>query len=367
MIITKIDFCERRDKDVYWQIKNVNLSMFNLIIGLNATGKTRLVNTIANFARTLSGKISYLKDGQWNIEFQNPIGNGIYRYNLEVEDNVVLFEEMIKDKDVLLKRQKEDGEIFSTIQDKMIVFSPPKNQLTPHVRRDIKEFPFMEELLNWAENFYGYMFTNTTPKQVAISSSPESVLENLGKIPYILANALKNREIRDTIIHDFSTIGYPVENLDVIAGKTNGFPGDRLISVVKEKGLSYATEQDDMSQGMFRALSVVVILEYLLRLDNECTVVIDDLGEGLDYERANAVTTLLLEKLKNSKIQFIATSNDRYLINAVNIESLNLLERNDHVVSAYNFVNSKETFEEFGITGLNNFDFFMGRMYKDEE
>jgi energy-coupling factor transporter ATP-binding protein EcfA2 len=367
MIITKIDFSERRGKDVYWQIKNVNLSMFNLIIGLNATGKTRLVNTIANFAKTLCGKISYLKDGNWNIQFQNPIDNTVYQYNLVVEDKVVLFEEMIKDKDVLLKRQKENGEILSKIQGKMVGFSPPKNQLTPHVRRDIKEFPFMEELLNWAENFYGYMFTNATPKQVPISSSSGSMLENLGKIPYILANALKNREIHDTIIHDFSAIGYPVENLDVIAGETNGLSGDRLISVVKEKGLSYATEQDDMSQGMFRALSVVVILEYLLRLDKECTVVIDDLGEGLDYERSNAVTALLLEKLKNSKIQFIATSNDRYLINAVNIESLNLLERNGHVVSAYNYANSKEAFEEFGITGLNNFDFFMGKMYKDKE
>jgi energy-coupling factor transporter ATP-binding protein EcfA2 len=367
MIITKIDFRERRGKDVYWQIKNVNLSMFNLIIGLNSTGKTRLVNTIANFAKTLSGKIPYLKDGKWNIKFQNPGGNTVYQYNLEVEDNVVLFEEMIKDKDVLLKRQKEDGEILSKIHDKMIGFSPPKNQLTPHVRRDIKEFPFLEELLNWAENFYGYMFTNATPKQVAIPSSSGFVLENLGTIPYILANALKNREIRDSIINDFTAIGYPVENLDVIAGKTNGLPGDRPISVVKEKGLSYATEQDDMSQGMFRALSVVVILEYLIRLDKECTVVIDDLGEGLDYERSNAVTALIQEKLKRSKIQFIATSNDRYLINAVNIESLNLLERNGHVVSAYNYANSKEAFDEFGITGLNNFDFFMGRMYKDEE
>lgn len=367
MILKKIDFRERRGKDVYWQIKNVNLSMFNLIIGLNATGKTRLVNTIANFAKTLSGKISYLKEGKWNIEFQNPIGNTVYQYNLEVEDNVVLFEEMIKDKDVLLKRQKEDGEILSKIQEKMIGFSPPKNQLTPHVRRDIKEFPFLEELLNWAENFYGYMFTNTTPKQVAPPSSSGSLLENLGTIPYILANALKNREIQETIIHDFSSIGYPVENLEVIAGKSNGFTGDRLISVVKEKGLSYATEQDDMSQGMFRALSVVVILEYLLRLDKECTVVIDDLGEGLDYERSNAVIALLQEKLKNSKIQFIATSNDRYLINAVNIESLNLLERSGHVVNSYNYANSKEAFEEFGITGLNNFDFFMGRMYKDGE
>jgi hypothetical protein len=249
----------------------------------------------------------------------------------------------------------------------MTSFSPPKNQITPHVRRDIKEFPFLEEVLTWAENFYGYMFTNTTPKQVAVPSPSESLLENLGATPYILADALKSREIRDAIIHDFSSIGYPIENLDVIARKTNGFSGDRLISVVKEKGLSYTTEQDDMSQGMFRAFSLVVILEYLLRLDKECTVVIDDLGEGLDYERSNAITGLLLKKLENSKIQFIATSNDRFMINAMDIEHLNLLERNGHVVESYNYLNSKEMFEEFKVTGLNNFDFFMGKMYKDTE
>ncbi|MCP5046331.1 MAG: hypothetical protein GY940_04110 [bacterium] len=91
------------------------------------------------------------------------------------------------------------------------------------------------------------------------------------------------------------------------------------------------------------------------------------MGEGLDYERSNAVTGLLLKKLGNSKIQFIATSNDRFMINAMDIENLNLLERNGHVVESYNYLNSKEMFEEFKITGLNNFDFFMGKMYKDTE
>jgi energy-coupling factor transporter ATP-binding protein EcfA2 len=367
MILTKIDFREYREQEEFWQVKNVNFSMLHLIVGLNATGKTRLVNTIANFAKTLSGKISYLKEGNWNLEFKNPGADSVYSYKLEIRNNIVLFEEIIKDKIVLLKRQEEAGEIYSFIQEKMTAFSPPKNQITPHVRRDLKEFPFLEELLNWAENFIGYMFTNTTPRQVAVSSPQESLLENLGATPYILADALKKKEIRNSIIEDFSAIGYPIENLDVISGKTSGFSGDRLISVVKEKGLSCKTEQDDMSQGMYRAFSLIVILEYLLRLDKECTVVIDDLGEGLDYERSNAVTGLLLKKLENSKIQFIATTNDRFMINAFDIENLNVLERNGHVVESYNYLNNRETFEEFKITGLNNFDFFMGKMYKDTE
>lgn len=63
MILTKIDFYENKENGNYWEIKDVNLDMFNLIIGLNATGKTRLVNAIARFARTLTGKKSHLKDG----------------------------------------------------------------------------------------------------------------------------------------------------------------------------------------------------------------------------------------------------------------------------------------------------------------
>jgi len=74
----------------------------------------------------------------------------------------------------------------------------------------------------------------------------------------------------------------------------------------------------------------------------------------------------LLKKLENSKIQLIATSNDRFLINAVDVRCLNLLERNGHTVNSYNYLNSKETFEEFKITGLNNFDFFMSKMYREQ-
>jgi AAA15 family ATPase/GTPase len=364
MILTKIDFCERQAADVFWDIKDVHLGMFNLIIGLNAVGKTRLVNIIANFARTLTGKVPPLKNGKWKLEFEDRSENTFYRYNLEIEDKIVKNEEIIKDKKILLKREKEEGKIFSYLREKMIPFNPPKNQLTPHVRRDIKEFPFLEEFLKWAENFRGYMFNHTNPKQIL--SYQEALLENLNTTPYLLAEAIKNPELRDTIMNDFASIGYPVDFIDVAARKIPGVSGDVLISVVQEKGLFFTTEQDNMSQGMYRAFSLVVILEYLLRLDTECTVVIDDLGEGLDYERSNAVIGLLLKKLENSKIQLIATSNDRFLINAVDVRCLNLLERNGHTVNSYNYLNSKETFEEFKITGLNNFDFFMSKMYREQ-
>lgn len=94
-------------------------------------------------------------------------------------------------------------------------------------------------------------------------------------------------------------------------------------------------------------------------------MVIDDLGEGLDYERSTKITKLLFEKIKEARLQLIVTSNDRFLINAVDIKYLNLLERSAHVVTSYNYNNSKEKFEEFEFAGLNNFDFFAGKMYRE--
>lgn len=360
MIITKIDFCEHKKKGNYWELKDVNLDMFNLIIGLNATGKTRMVNVIANFAGTLAGKISHLKDGKWKLEFQDRSNHIFYNYNLEIEDKIIILEEILKNRDVILKREGEEGKIFSHTKKKMIDFSPPKDQLTLHVRRDIKEFPLLEEFSKWAEHFHSYMFTNVKPYQVTIPSRAEFISENLSTTPYLLLEALKSEDIRRTIINDFSSIGYPIDKIDVASKKIPGVSGETLISIVQEKDLSCLTEQDKMSQGMYRAFSLVLIVEYLLRLDKECTVVIDDLGEGLDYERASAVTELLLEKLENSGIQLIATSNDRFLINAIDLRYLNLLERKGHIVYSYNYVNNKDMFEEFKITGLNNFDFFSG-------
>ena len=60
MILTHIDFYENKDKDAYWEIRNVHLGMFNLVIGLNATGKTRLLNVISNLVMMLSRKTPVL-------------------------------------------------------------------------------------------------------------------------------------------------------------------------------------------------------------------------------------------------------------------------------------------------------------------
>lgn len=247
----------------------------------------------------------------------------------------------------------------------MIPFNPPENELTIHVRRDVKEFPFLEDFLRWANNFHGYSFTNVQPNQLTIPGKSEILLEDLSTTPYLLAEALKTDDIMETIKQDFSMIGYPIRSANVKPEKVSGIAENVLLVTVWENDLSSATDQFAMSQGMYRAFSLIVIIEYLLRTKKECTVIIDDLGEGLDYQRSSKIIELLINKLDKSQIQFIATSNDRFLINAVDLKKLNLLERERHTVHSFNYQNNKEKFDEFIYTGLSNFDFFSGKMYKE--
>ena len=70
MILTKLNYREFEGRDTYWEIKKLNFGMLNLIVGLNATGKTRLVNIISNLAKMLSKntKICYQKLlSKWNV------------------------------------------------------------------------------------------------------------------------------------------------------------------------------------------------------------------------------------------------------------------------------------------------------------
>jgi len=209
------------------------------------------------------------------------------------------------------------------------------------------------------------MFTNASPNQIVVpnSDTSEVLLENLSAVPYVLIDALKNSEIKQKIMNDFSNIGYPISKISVI--KTNiskvglGVP---LIEL-QEVDLKCPTSQLNMSQGMYRALSLIVIIEHILSINKPSTVVIDDLGEGLDYSRATKIMNLLFKKVHNSKIQLIVTSNDRFLINATDVKYLNLLERTAHITKAFNYANSKKQFDDFIFTGLSNFDFLSTNFY----
>jgi hypothetical protein len=87
-------------------------------------------------------------------------------------------------------------------------------------------------------------------------------------------------------------------------------------------------------------------------------IIVDDLCEGMDYERASKLGKYIYDTLESKNIQFIATSNDSFLMNAVDVKYWNILHREGNKIHSYNVTNSKEKFDKFKKTVLNNFDLF---------
>ena len=90
---------------------------------------------------------------------------------------------------------------------------------------------------------------------------------------------------------------------------------------------------------------------------------IDDIGEGLDYERASNLIKLVIEKAKSNNIQIIMSTNDRFVMNNVPLEYWAIINREGAKVKIFNRNNSNEMFEDFKYTGLNNFDLFSSDFY----
>jgi hypothetical protein len=100
---------------------------------------------------------------------------------------------------------------------------------------------------------------------------------------------------KDSVIKAMNDIGYDIEDINVNTPQNIQFQSNSIIPVmpvvlvaliVKERSLSGSTEQVEMSQGMFRALSVIIHLQYAIHGDHPSFILIDDIGEGLDFDRS---------------------------------------------------------------------------------
>ena len=159
------------------------------------------------------------------------------------------------------------------------------------------------------------------------------------------------------------SISYFLEKIDALPLKNlpasiNGYGLN-----VKECDLDDTTDQREMSQGMFRAFSLLIQLNYSLLNKIPTCILIDDIGEGLDYDRSRKLIELVIQKISNSSIQVIMTTNDKFVMNAVPLEYWSVIKRVKNKSFFYNYKNSRESFDEFKYTGMSNFDFLTSEYY----
>jgi hypothetical protein len=376
----------------HWRVDGLTLGHINLIVGKNSSGKTRITNVTTVLARLLAGKmIPQFSSANWDVEFERTKGQSKESqfYAVDIRDKIVMKESFRINKQQIMDRSA-DGSCFvlRKSNSEKIRYKVPTNQLTAVVRRDEIQHPFFENTYKWANELCSYKFGSDFGKSHVTMIVPPTMAEDQPEMsdqPDNAAHVFRktmarfNGKYHDLVLSDMEELGYPCEyiGLSIIPGFSFA-ENPPVCLVVKERDLSTPTTQAEMSQGMYRALALSIhvnanilwtqsrMVGRPLNIGDSPMLIIDDIGEGLDFIRSKKLIGLLIRKSTEHNIQLVMTSNDRFIMNEVPLEHWTVLQRNSGIVKAFNYQNSKSLFDDFKYLGLNNFDFFSGEYFAEK-
>jgi len=367
MILRKIDYHEFDELPNFWALKGLTLENVNLLVGKNATGKTNTIQKITWLGNMLAGiQPILINSGYYYAELAD--ADDVYKYYLHLSSHKVLLEKLeINDDEKLTRSSDGMGEIYAEELKRKIKFQLPQNQLVAVSRRDTIQHPYLKKLSDWADGLRMYSFGTPLGKDSGFSTDNINLMTFDSRDPNLVAGLFAkgeqdfSAEFRNHIKKSMKEIGYELNNIGVapnpnlILPVTNGIHVNMIY--ISERDNKAVLFQPDISQGMFRALSLIILVTYNTLKKLSTTILIDDVGEGLDFDRSTKLIKLLMELAANNDIQLIMSTNDRFVMNNVPLEYWQVIQRKGGECRIYNYQNSKEIFDEFVYTGLNNFDF----------
>lgn len=381
MLIETYRYREFWDTPQFWQVEQFHLGKTNLLVGRNSSGKSRVVNTISSLARFWSqGTIQGWVSGEWLISMRN--GEALYEIEVKIEGACVVHETIKVDGVTKLERRPDGtGRVWYEKVGQFIDFEVTQTTIAVVSRRDRLQHTFLEPIFVWASNLRQYQFSTDLGRQmITMLPIPGSNPENAETAVATQASTDQNaavdqyhrgfqafaKSFDQAILRDLEAVGYSCSSVGTDVAPNLPMIGGNLpiMLQVQENELQGPTRQFEMSTGMFRALAIIIHVNFALFSDANMTLLIDDIGEGLDFERSKALVDLLLERCANSRIQLILTSNDRFVMNEVDLAHWHVLDRTAHIVTIKDAHNSSEEFRRFKSLGLSNFDFFSMKAYQ---
>ena len=307
---------------------------------------------------------------------------------MKIEKGLVIKEKLIigskSNKPLLDRDESGKGIIFAKELDTDIRFQTDPTELAVVKRRDSIQHPFLENLYQWSSSLrfyeFGAQLGKNTMARIPFTIELLKKKIDLKDSDYVIGIfVLGKQEIGDQfiqeIILDMRKIGYKLSDIgtqvpslinpDISVDSPDNLP--QFLYIQEEEDLTSVTEQAEISQGMFRALSLFIQINYSLLASKPSCIVIDDIGEGLDYQRSSSIIKILIDKAQTGLIQLIMTTNDQFIMNGVPIEYWSLIEGTRGSAKLHNIYNSREKIEEFKFIGLNNFDLFTSEFLLQKE
>ena len=290
------------------------------------------------------------------------------RYVLRVDDGKVGQEELYAGEELLLRRGSGgEGEIFAQLEGRKFRLRPPENEIAAVARRDSLQHPFLEPLHVWAQGVRHYTFKASLGKghlALPVKGAPESNDRDANQVVGIFRTGLREfgQGFVDAVKHDMAEMGYDLEGVEAYP-PSNLRPRRRCRptcspSASASRGVGGVIEQGEISQGMFRALSILIQVNYSQMAGRAHCILIDDIGEGLDFDRSCKPIRILRDKAHAAAFQLVLTTNDQFVMNHVPLEEWSVLQREGGKVRVRNQRNAPQAFAYFRFVGMSNFTFF---------
>lgn len=377
MTLLTISYSEFEGEDRRWQLAAVNIDpKAMLIVGTNTTGKSRFLSVLRSLTQCIAA-VRAPADGKFTITVE--LKSGIFKYDLLVCKQAVMKEYLTLNDQILLDRsrglptklkfEKQNEVIESQFQD---------NVLAVASRQDSFQHPWFIEFAEWARKtaYYSFAvgfsaeFVMTTPDLVRLTketSDTTGTAQIRNEVIGTYARAFSRFESKfdEAVILDMRSLGFLITDVGVgpIHELMPEIGMDLVMLYIKEEGVVAKIPQTIMSQGLFRALALIISLNSQLLSNEGGLILIDDVGEGLDFERSSELIKLLLRKSTEHSVQILMTTNDRFVMNNVPVESWCILQRQDSEVRSFTINSHKKMFEDFKYSGLSNFDFFKSHAF----
>jgi len=374
MFIDSLTFVENIGTDKKWAFRDVHFNKINLIVGKNSTGKSRMLNVVASLGGFVAGEKNILGNDRLEAFFKDDGEN--LKYVLEFQDSKVTKEILSINNDTLLDRgQGGIGKIYAEKQKAMMDFQVPETSLACVARRDSIQHSYFEPLFNWGKSIRHYTFGSDMGKNsfaIFLKDGENKPInfKDFNQVVVFFKKGIdkKGDDFKKAILKDINGIGYNIDDIKVAPADRIRFdpppPAPPECLFIKEEGLDIYIDQSKMSQGLFRALSLFINLRFSELFSEPSLVLIDDIGEGLDFERSKYLINSIISIVKATNIQLIMATNDRFVMNNVPLEHWSILLREGGECHVLNYKNSKDIFDKFAFTGLNNFDFFSSKYYE---
>ena len=324
-----------------WSFDEVCFGDINLLVGLSASGKTRLLYTIFNLG-AFTVRQNYFKNGHWNLEFEQ--GGKNYKWEIitkriSATASLIAKETLYENSKIIIERD-EDKFIFEDeklpklpLQQTSIYLLKETERILPiyngfsSIMR--REF-FGNALKEQAENILITPETSEEFKVVA-DQGKQNFLSKLHNSNFPVSARLyfleKHLKEDYKIITDYLKSIFPfIEDilfLDITKFTPN-FPikGKMPIFCIREKHVNKWIPYKELSSGMQK---VILILTDMKASPKGSIYLIDEYENSLGINAINILPSFLSEV--GQDMQIFITSHHPYLISNIGVKNWYILHR----------------------------------------